>query len=255
MKTTLPVNQVPTLLKLELSGQGVAWVVVLDPTQPNTHYFRRSVTLRGGKRTLIVPLPVTPRLLELEVFQDPSHPAARVQARLTEVKPMPPQTVWADPVQHRFMEFAIDFARKAGYVPAGFYPSPTGEFLIQYLPTIRDQAGEELVTPARIHQLMPRVQLSRKQFRGMSIPRRVKILSHEYCHFLHNTRSETEADKCGIDYYVQYGFPRVEGVYSLTKVFRQNPDSLGPLHTQRVAEVMRTLDQYPNRFQNAFRHA
>ena len=78
----------------------------------------------------------------------------------------------------------------------------------------------------------------------MSIPVRIAILSHEGCHFFLNTRSEKEADLCGIRYYLDYGFPKIEAVYAATKVFAMRPDAIGKAHVNRTKDIMQFIDQY-----------
>lgn len=218
---------------------------VYQPHRPNTHYFRRKVKLtKGQKRHIEAPLPVTPNKLILEIFDKQSISDRAFNLVDFELKPMTSQKPWASPDRHRFMDFAIDFARKAGYLRPGFYPSRDDEFLIQYVPVITDEMGNELMTPARIHRRMPRVQLSQKLIRPLSIPVRAAILSHEGCHFFLNTRSEKQADLCGIKYYLDYGFPKVEAVYAATKVFGMHPEAIGHAHVQRTKDIIQFIDQY-----------
>lgn len=223
---------------------------VFDPQRPNTHYFRRAVSFKGkGSRTLKIPLPISPKRLVLEIYDKKEtlgHRRQKEPFKITDfsIEIMPDKKIWASPDRHKFMDFAIDFAEKAGYLSAGFYPSKDNQFLIQYLPVITDDFGDEQVTPARIHREMPRVQLSQKLIRKMSIPVRVAILSHEGCHFFRDTRSEKEADLCGIQYYLDYGFPKIEAVYAATKVFAMRPADIGQVHVQRTKDIIAFIDQY-----------
>lgn len=253
MVIPIPSGKARFALRLAVStdrpmGMGIC---VYDPLHPCSNYFKRRVPFRkehfkGGvaSRELLIPLPVSPEKLELELYDKRSgwDEGIRID-RLEKVK-LPAAEVWATPARHRFMEFAIGFAQKAGYTQGGYYSSPQNEFLFQYLPTIRGEQGEELVTPARIHRQMPRVQLSQKLFRQFSIPVRVAILAHEGCHFFRNTRSETEADLCGMQYYLDYGFPTIEAVYAATRVFMQHPENIGPFHVDRTRDIIRFIDQY-----------
>ena len=226
-------------------------IVVYDPTHTHTHYFRRKLSFRDthfktaqAVRDISIALPVSPRQLSLRIADKYSGKDDGFEITDFRLVPMPHQPLWASEARHRFMDFAIAFAQKAGYSPTGFYNSPDNEFLIQYLPTITSTDGTELVTPARIHQRMPRVQLSKQQFKSFSIPVRVAILSHEGCHFFKNTRSEREADLCGIRYYLDYGFPTIEAVYATTKVFLQHPESVGKPHLTRTRDIIAFIDHY-----------
>ena len=245
----IPITTNHNRCKLHLSIEGVqaVWVgiKVYDPTQPFSHYFRRKVYLRPQQvREITIALPVSPAAVSLELYNKRSGDASGFKLLGLRHTAMPLSPFWASPVQHRFMDFAIDFAQKAGALPTGFYDSKGHEFLFQYLPKILDQTGKELVTPARIHRLMPRVQISKRQFQTFSIPIRVAILAHEGCHYLLNTRSETEADRCGIRYYLSYGFPKIEAVYAVTKVFGMFPETLGEEHLKRTQEIIRYIETF-----------
>ncbi|WP_027395129.1 hypothetical protein [Aquimarina latercula] len=218
---------------------------VYDPLSPNTHYFRRKAYLeRGQKRSIKIPLPVSPEELEMEVYDKKTGDDEGIDILDFKVIMMDEPKIWTTPEQQRFMEFAIQFAQKAGYVPSGFYDSPNNEFLFQYLPSIVDAFGKELITPARIHRKMPRVQISQRLFKTYTIPVRVAILAHEGCHWFLNTRSETTADLCGIRHYLDYGFPKIEAVYAATKIFSQHPELVGEIQVRRTKEIVQFINQY-----------
>lgn len=227
-------------------------MVVYDPSKPYSDYFRRKVTIRAsafkkkgkGQREISIPVPVSPDNLTLDIYNKSTGKDDGFKIEQFKVEPMSSAEVWASPERHKFMDFAIKFAQKAGYAQPGFYHSPDHDFLIQYLPTITDPMGQELVTPARIHRQMPRVQLSQKLMKQFTVPVRVAILSHEGCHFFKNTRSEKRADLCGIKYYLDYGFPTIEAVYAATKVFLLHPESVGEPHIERTKDIIDLIDQY-----------
>ncbi len=221
---------------------------VYDPRYQNTHYFRRKAYLkRQEKRTIYIPLPVSPEELILTMYNKETGSAEGIDIIDFTIQPMEAPVSWITPEQQRFMDFSIAFAQKAGYAPAGFYDSPDNEFLFQYLPRIVDQYGKELITPARIHRKMPRVQLSQRLFRSYTIPVRVAILSHEGCHWFLNTRSEKTADLCGIRHYLDYGFPKIEAVYAATKIFSQNPHLVGETQVRRTKDIIHFINQYTSK--------
>lgn len=244
-------KSVQLLLTIEAEHPLVLGIKAEDPLHPFSHYLRRKVPFKSWRfgsgsavRELKLPFPVTPETLALEIeAKNPAHAEAFRVSKVS-VEPLPAPAVWADEERHRFMNFAIDFAQKAGYVSPGFYHSPAYEFLIHYMDTIRDPLGNSLVTPARIHRKMPRVQLSQDLFQRYSIPVRVAILSHEACHFFLNTRSETTADLCGIRYYLDAGFPSIEAVYATTQVFGMHPGSIGATHVERTRDIIDFIDHY-----------
>ncbi|MFY0689154.1 MAG: hypothetical protein JXQ90_18435 [Cyclobacteriaceae bacterium] len=229
-------------------------IVLYDPTVRNADYLRRKVTFsaqslkseRSSYREIQIPVPVSPKRLVLEVYNKETGDEYGFEITKFDMGKLPTLDIWSSPERHRFMDFAIRFAQRAGHARPGFYQSPDHEFLIQYLPTIRDSMGIELVTPARIHKQMPRVQISQKMFKQFSIPVRVAILSHEGCHYFMNTRSEKNADLCGIQYYLDYGFPTIEAVYAATKVFKRGAEtsSVSKVHLKRTADIINFIDDY-----------
>lgn len=230
-------DEKPALIRLHLAARRPVRLILKarDPMRSFSDYMSRRVPLRGA-RTVDIPLPVSPKRLEILLWEESGGGFSVEGVERLELKA---NEHWAQPQQHRFMAFAVDFAQKAGHAKLGFHSSPKDEFLIQYLPSIRDDSGKKLVTPARINRLMPRIQVSREQFRRFSIPVRVAILAHEGCHYFLDTRSETEADLCGLRHYLALGFPRIEAAYALTKVFGLFPDSLGP---DQIGRVQKALD-------------
>jgi hypothetical protein len=248
----IPVNTQQGRIKITL-GVAIQQPVVLgisvsDPAYPNTHYLRRKVRLwEPGSHEIELPLPVTPAKALVEIYDKDSSSDKRFTVKRFDVEPLGETSIWAEPARHRFMDFAIDFARKAGYAAPGLYPSKDYEFLIHYLPIITDEDGYELVTPARIHRYMPRVQLSQRLFTQFSIPVRIAILAHEGCHYFKDTRSEKEADLCGIKYYLDAGFPSIEALYAATEVFLKHPDTVKEVHTRRARDIRDFIDKYRQR--------
>lgn len=220
-------------------------IVCYDPTHRNTHYCRRKAHLaKGEQRTLSIPLPVTPKKLVLAIYDKNTKQSEHLDIMGVDVIPMESPKLWVGDAQRRYVDFAIQFAQKAGHTPLGFYDSKNHEFLIQYLNAITDQYGNERVTPARIHRQMPKVQISKRLFTSFSIPVRVSILLHEGCHWFLNTRDQNTADMCGLRQYLDYGFSKVEAVYALTQIFNAYPQYVGEAQVQRVQKVMNFIDQY-----------
>ncbi|WP_010182444.1 hypothetical protein [Aquimarina agarilytica] len=218
---------------------------VYDPRYRHSYYFKRKAFFKGpSTREFIIALPVSPEVLELAAFDKNSQEDYAFQVEDLAIEELPVKPIWANASEHRFMEFAINFAQKAGYTNTGFYDSPNQEFLFHYLPRITDDFGKELITPARTHRKMPRVQISQRLFLGYTIPVRVAILAHEGCHWFLNTRSQTEADLCGMKKYLDYGFPVIEAVYAVTKVFGKNPELVGPRHISRTQDVLEFIKKY-----------
>ena len=219
---------------------------VYDPRYANTFYFKRKALFKKAKikRELHIALPLSPEVLELDIFDKHASDDYGFKVLDFQIEKMENQKFWATEEQHRFMEFAIGFSQKAGYITTGFFESPNHEFLFQYVNQITDTFGNELITPARTHRKMPRVQISKRLFQGYTIPVRVAILAHEGCHWFLNTRSQKTADLCGIKQYLDYGFPTIEAVYAVTKVFGKNPEIVDASHIQRTKDVIAFIENH-----------
>ncbi|PHN01125.1 hypothetical protein [Flavilitoribacter nigricans] len=253
MVIPIPVKEKRFCIKLSIRAHyplslGLA---VFDPNRPNTFYFKRKVSFKpesftdgAAIRHLSIPMPISSKHLNLALFEKGNEKDMGFDLIDFQLEKLEKKDVWASSERHRFMDFAIRFAQKAGYLPPNYYPSPKQEFLIHYQPSIRDVFGKQLVTPARIHRQMPYIQVSRSQFQQFSIPVRIAILAHEGCHYFNNTRSEKEADLCGLRYYLDVGFPSIEAVYAITKVFRFFDVPLEQQHLQRAKDIIDFISHY-----------
>ncbi len=234
MKIPVTTNFKAVKLRLFFEGERGHNILirVSDPNYPRTDYLRRRIPFtRRRFREIEIPLPFSPRIVTLEIIG---------RARLNDIRkePLEVEEVWAKPERHRFMDFAIEFAKRAGYLPSRKYTDSSKEFLFEYLDKIKDEEGNHLSTPARINRYTGRVQISRAQFQTFSIPVRLAILAHEGCHYFLNTRSEERADLCGMKWYLDSGFPKIEAVYTATKVFSQFPDMIGPQELERTRTLV-----------------
>ena len=85
-----------------------------------------------------------------------------------------------------------------------------------------DKNGKPINTPARISQLNGRIECSKADFIRYSIPMRMAILLHEYCHFYvnKNPSSETESDINALRIYLSLGYPRIDAYNVFLNVFK-----------------------------------
>lgn len=248
MITTIPSNRERFRIRLTIVSKTPfhLGIRLYNPKHPNSYYFRRKAIFKDSAihREFMISMPVSPKCLEMEIYDKNSPSDTAFEIQNVRVEKMPNIKMWATDAQYNFFEFAVDFSEKAGFCPTGFYESKDGDFLFQYLSKITDAFGNELITPARTHRKMPRVQISRKLFLGYTVPIRVAILAHEGCHWFLNTRSQTTADLCGIKQYLDYGFPTIEAVYAVTKVFGNNPEMVGKSQISRTKQVINFIENY-----------
>jgi len=221
-----------------------------DKSKNNTYYFKRKVPFgknmfeqKGGAyREFTVPLPLSPELLTVDIFDKNYGDDVSFGIEKFELEKFQPSPFWADENVHRFIPFAEYFAQNSGHLPVGFHESKDGDFLISYLPVINDGLEGELITPARINRKSGRMQVSKRHFVKYTIPMRLYILLHEFFHKDIPTRNEIEADTHALKIYLDLGAPKTEAIYALTKVFKNH--GVGRRHVRRVQNALRFINKY-----------
>lgn len=149
-----------------------------------------------------------------------------------------------NPQLRSFIKFAQRFCLNAGWIrtndpnnPQDYYYSDDGQFFIKYLPTIVDQNGQVVPTPARIDAGSGIIEISQEYFIGFTVPMRMAIITHEFSHvFLNvNPADETEADLNGLLIYLALGYPRIEAHEAWIDTFEAAPTD-GNLERYKIME-------------------
>ena len=244
---SIPSRQERFRLRMGIRSQRPLLLIVkgCDPNHAWTCYVSRQLPFKAslfegpdpGYREFSIPFPISPRQLVIQLYEKESGGHEDFRIEKLEPETLPEAQLWTLPEMHRFIDFATRFSQRAGFLNPGFYYSPGKEFLIEYLPVIRDRDGQPLVTPARINRLTGNIQVSQTQMRRYSIPIRLFILLHERCHYQIPTRSEIPADSCALRSYLTLGYPEIEGIYAATKVFSSHPETVGARHLARVEHL------------------
>lgn len=253
MTFPIPCKEQPFKLTLTLRAERAVEVILMgyDAYLDNSVYFSRKVNfyekdLRVGDDTknIVLSMPLSPEKLIVQIYNAFTGDDRGFVIENISISKLLEQQLWTSAQMQRFVNFAGDFSKKMGEYKTGFYPSKNNEFLIQLLPVIRDENGNELITPARVNRVTGRKQISQKAFRELSIPIRMFILLHEREHYQIPTRSERRADLEGLKIYLDLNFPKIEAVYAATKVFDMHPDHVGVGHKRRVKDIEDFIDRY-----------
>jgi hypothetical protein len=210
------------------SKENIALKAYTD-AHPNTVFTARSKVV-DGEESLYIRMPLAPNVLTLTIFntkngnkpkgEDNSFQVVKVvkeDLQITLAK-----TKMDTMLVRNFVSFAQKFCYNAGWIAAPRdYISSTGSFKIEYLPTIINSRGDEMVTPARVSTKNGRIQVSQKSFVGMTVPMRMAILLHEFSHYYLNAdiANETEADLNGLTIYLGLGYPIREAYEAFGKTF------------------------------------
>jgi hypothetical protein len=265
MVIPIPSKQQHFKVKVGIRAQepGALGIKCYDASKPNTDYIRRRVPFtaelfkgrNAGYKEFSLPFPLSPDQLIIDLYDKLYGDDSNFKIEKFELEKLEPRNVWAEQEMHRFIDFAQDFASKAGYIPVGVYDSKDGDFLIQYLPIIEGDDGKPLVTPARTNRKTGRIQAAQPAFASFTIPVRVLVLFHERYHYQLPTRLEKPADLHALRLYLDLGFPKTEAVYATTKIFTAHPDSVGPSHATRVKDNIRFIDDYSSSRREKFKQA
>jgi len=222
-----------------------------DAQMPYSYYFRRKVPFRPEAikegqnfKQISIPMPTTPETLLIEIINSKTGRDDGFVLEDFKVEKLAPTEIWAEPVMHRFIDFAQNFAKNCGAYKPGFYDSKDHEFLIQLLPVIKDQFGTPMVTPARTNRQTGRIQVSWQAFRYFTVPLRMFVLLHERQHFQIPTREERPADLAALRLYLDLQYPKIEAVYAATKIFAMHPESVGSAHVTRARDIIGFIDNY-----------
>lgn len=124
-----------------------------------------------------------------------------------------------------FVKFAQQFSENVGILRSGTYTSDDKKFRIDLFPSIKDEQGKMIPTPARISNKNGRIEISLQHFIGYSVPMRMAILCHEYSHFYENQvmKDEVEADLNGLKIYLGLNYPVIEAHKGFLNVFKNSP--------------------------------
>jgi len=253
MRFPIPCDKQRFRLKLGLYLNEPTSLILVgsDSDRPNTVYVSRRVNFTaedcaGGDayKEVTIPFPLAPENMLFEIW-DENYPEQRTFELLTlEVEMMEPMEIWEHPDIHSFIPFASWFAQKSGFIKTGIYDSPDHRFLIEYMPVIKDDFGQPLITPARTSRANGRIQVSQSHFLPLSVPIRWFILMHERKHFQLPTRIEKVADLTALRVFLDFGFPKVEAIYACTMAM--NADNIPALKakTQRLKDIHAFVDEY-----------
>jgi hypothetical protein len=202
-------------------------IIVSDAKQKNTEFTNRYMTINGEK-DFIVRMPLSPEIAILSIYNDALGANREDNSiEVVGVKKLPLEkrldlVDFGNPDIASFVTFAQKFSYNAGVLPCKTYYSSNNKFRIDYLPVIKNKKdGKVLSTPARIGISSGKIEVSKEAFIKMTIPMRMAILLHEFCHVYINSdmRDETEADLNGLLIYLSLGYPRIEAYEAFLETF------------------------------------
>ena len=211
------------------------WIKVANADKKNTYYTKRYARFKGVQ-SFFVRMPQAPNRAYIVIYNDkdknPRQKDKSFKIRGINILPLEDNASAIPKKSMAFIRFAQEFSQECGTLRASkkgvVYKSNNGKFRIDYFDTIRSKSGgKEVKTPARISQLTGRIEVSKKSFKGYSIPMRIAILLHEYSHFYvnKNPSSELQSDENGLKMYLSMGYPRIDAYNVFLNVFKNSSSS------------------------------
>jgi hypothetical protein len=240
----------PLVIKLTLRAVDPVKVFIRcdDASRRNTTYTNRYNTIQGIEEFLIR-MPLSPELSLITIVnEDGDDDGFNLVAK--EVLPIKTQMSAFDfgkPGISKFVVFAQFFAERAGYLSPGEYFNETGEYKITYLSEIVSHTNSKVLnTPARISANSGLVEVSKSKFDKYTVPGRLAVLLHEFCHIFVNKdiSSETEADKHAATIYLGLGYPRIDLLNVFANIFyRADTD----VNRKRMSLFIKYVNDFDNK--------
>lgn len=249
----------PQMLVIKVRTKAPAKIMlrVRDVKKPSTLYTDRYATVKG-EQTFMVKMPQSPDTGIIEIFNARNGNLAAGRDKTFEIVQVDAQplksnlNVWSTKNRQlkSFIKFAQDFSDRAAILSASLpdgasvYHSDDGKFTIKYFDVITDRkSGRPLKTPSRIRRDNGTIEVAKKYFLGYTIPMRMAILLHEYCHFYFNEdpRSELQADRNSLLIYLGLNYPTIEAYQAWLEVFK-GTDTLQ--NRERYEQLKQIIDQF-----------
>ncbi len=245
-------------ISIKCAGARQFRCIASDYGRPNSKYADRVIGVKG-ERTIYFSLPVTPKTMNLEVYDIKDKEAIDFTVTLSE-QPLKSYAVWLDEDTRDFLRLGLFFSQVAGFNCVDGQPpaSPNGrmfatddnKFAIKYFDVIKDfMTGKSLSTPARIGHTSGIIEVSGVKFKPYTFAMRMMILLHEFSHKYRNPKmglainNEIGADINALYIYLGLGFSKVDAIYVYANVFlkAQTPGNIAR---------MRKIMDYIQRFEN-----
>lgn len=200
---------------------------VNDPYRPGTCMLERTYEMVGGvPAKLYAQLPCCNEYMVVRVYNNADgSDMASVRIRkygLTR------KNVIADllhPGVSEWIAFRQKFCYNAGWAPVNkVYSSALGTFKINYVDQIFDDHGNPFDTPMQIDETTRVINAAKNSMVRLTVPRRVVIADHEYCHMFQNKDryDETEADCRGVAISMDTGWSHIECLEAFQQLFQEN---------------------------------
>jgi hypothetical protein len=225
--------------EIEFSAPFDLRVIGCDANDKTTTFFNRLINPNGRYFSVDFPMPITPRKLQVSFINELNNDDNLFRLVSVEADYLQNKGIDVTPFDHENIEWLKKFCRDASFLPDGIYWSPSRTIWINYMPQIVDENGITLDTPARVDHGTGEMQICSSKFRGYSIPIRMVISGHEYCHWRFDNTDETFCDLQSLEWYLGQGFPKTEGIYAFTNILNESHQN-----EMRMKQILNYIQNY-----------
>lgn len=221
----------PFSIVVTLTARNPVFVLAIDPQKPSAIYMNRYCDCGPtGTGTFTLKFPQAPDIMDITI-EDLSGDEYSID--YFKVKALKTCDLWKDQDLAEFLPFAQWFAENAGIFSASIwkngieepsiYLSRSKKFRINYYDVLSEN-GVPTTNPACVGWSSGNIDIARDYFK-YSIPCRIGILFHEYCHKYVNPKGgrsigdEKAADLNAINILLSEGYPSAEISYAFINVF------------------------------------
>ena len=228
---------------------------VSDRLKPDTIYQDRWKTV-NGEAIFFVRMPQSPKhaLVEIGNVNGRGDEGFKlVESKMEPLKAKFKKEDIPNKTIRSFVNFAQAFSENAGILSAedggknySVYMSDDRNFRINYFDTLRTRDGKKkLRTPARISKMTGIIDVAKDKFKEYSVPMRMAILLHEFCHYFVNKEreNEEEADYNALLIYLGLGYPRIEAEKVFLKVFYKSPSDGNVDRYKKIDSIIKNFEK------------
>jgi hypothetical protein len=176
-------------------------VEVINPNKKDTVYIKKRYKVAVRNKKIFLRLPQCSDVVQLKIYREGYNPGVDDHSfNVSELKILPLKTNYLiyelrKTRTRQFLKFAQWFSENASILSTGVYKE--NDFRINYVDDVVDRkTNKKMNTPGRISATNGNIDIARNKFLAYTIPQRMAILLHEYCHVYMNSdmSDEFEAD-------------------------------------------------------------
>lgn len=232
-----------------------------DPEHENTYYFFRDVHLKPREEKLLkIRLPFISKKFVIEAY---SYNQIPFKMYLYE-QDLPKRKMILNNNSEEFIDFAVNFCKKAGYLDTGTYKSKNGKYVLEYKDYCYDEIydietkkfiNKRLTTPAMVESKSKKFHFAKNYIKDYSVLGRLALFCHEFSHVYLNPELgfdkgfESGADINGLHIFMGMGLYPFEFLKGFLYVFdKSRPGAHYNFNKKRYIIMRNFVDKFQDRY-------